>query len=103
MIAPPSVTPPLAPIAHPFADAFLLGCAAACSMVAALFFLKFWRSTRDVLFLAFALFFAIQSLNSAALLGVEHPNESSLWNSLIRFLAVIGVLGAILWKNVAER
>jgi len=102
MIAQTSVLPSLAPIAHPFADAFLLGFVAACSLIAALFFLKFWKSTRDMLFLAFSLFFTIQAIDNAALLSFAHPNEGGLWNSLIRFLAVMGLLGAILWKNVFD-
>ncbi len=93
----------LAPISHPIADAFLLGFASACSFIAALFFLRFWKSTRDRLFLAFSLFFVIQGIGNAALLGVEHPNEGGLWNTLIRFLAIIGLLGAILWKNTVEK
>lgn len=95
--------PQLAGLVHPFADAFLLGFVAACSFIAALFFLKFWRATRDSLFLAFVFFFAIQGVTSAALLGVEHPNEGGVWNTVARFLAIIGVLAAIVWKNRAER
>jgi len=98
-----AATPPLAPIAHPFADAFLLGFVAACSLMAALFFLKFWKTTRDVLFLAFALFFLTQGITGFALLGIDHPNEAGFWNALIRFMAVIGLLAAILWKNVAAQ
>jgi uncharacterized membrane protein HdeD (DUF308 family) len=96
-------SPRLAPIAHPIADAFLLGFVSACSLVAALFFLKFWRSTRDTLFLAFCLFFAIQGVTSCALLGADHPNEGKLWNAVIRLLALLGLLGAIVWKNIYER
>jgi uncharacterized membrane protein HdeD (DUF308 family) len=103
MIVFDSPAAPLAPIAHPFADAFLLGVVSACSFIAALFFLKFWRSTRDLLFLAFSVFFAIQGITNAALLGVDHPNEGGLWNTLIRFLAIVGLLGAILRKNLANR
>jgi hypothetical protein len=103
MIALIEVSPRLAPIAHPTVDAFLLGFVSACSLIAALFFLKFWKSTRDPLFLAFSLFFAIQGISNCALLGLEHPNEGTLWNAVIRLLALLGLLGAILWKNLAER
>ena len=41
---------------------FLLGIIVSASLTAALFFLKFWRSTRDVLFLSFALAFAVEGL-----------------------------------------
>lgn len=103
MIALIEATPRLAPVAHPIADAFLLGFLSACSLIAALFFLKFWKSTRDSLFLAFCVFFAIQGISSCAMLGIDHPNEGHLWNSVIRLLALLGLLGAIVWKNVSER
>lgn len=103
MIALIEASPRLAPIAHPFADAFLLGFVSACSLIAALFFLKFWRRTRDALFLAFSLFFTIQGLSSCALLGLDHPNEGRPLNAMIRLLASLGLLGAILWKNLSER
>lgn len=95
-------TSQLAPIAHPTFDVFLLGFVVACSLIAALFFLRFWKSTRDPLFLAFTLFFAIQGINYGVLLGAAHPNEGNLWHSLIRFLAVLGLLAAIVWKNFFE-
>ncbi|HUB28456.1 MAG TPA: DUF5985 family protein [Terracidiphilus sp.] len=103
MIAGADLMHPLAPLSHPFADAFLLGFISACSFVAALFFLKFWNSTRDTLFLAFSLFFAIQGIGNSALLGVAHPNQGGLWNAVLRLLSSLGVLAAILWKNLAER
>ena len=93
----------LAPLAHPVFDVFQIGFVVACSFIAALYFLRFWKSTRDPLFLAFSLFFAIQGINYGALLAVEHPNEGNLWHSLIRFVAVLGLLAAIAWKNFFER
>jgi hypothetical protein len=93
----------LAPLAHPLLDVFLLGFIVACSLTAMVFFLRFWKSTRDPLFLAFTLFFAIQALNYGALLAVNHPNEGNFPQTIIRFIAVLGLLAAIVWKNVFER
>ena len=73
------------------------------SLIAALFVLKFWKSTRDTLFLAFCLFFTIQGVSSCAALGLDHPNEGGPLNAVIRLVALLGLLGAILWKNVYER
>jgi uncharacterized membrane protein HdeD (DUF308 family) len=86
-------------IAHPLVDFFLLGFIAACSLVAGLFFLRFWRSTRDFLFIAFALFFVIQGGSNIAVVQLPHPNEGTLWVFLLRLLSILIVLGAILWKN----
>lgn len=93
----------LAPIAHPLADTFLLGFVSATSMVAALFFLRFWRSTRDLLFLAFTVFFAVEGCNEAYTVSLRHPNVGTFALTLLRLLAVLGILGAIVWKNYFQR
>lgn len=93
----------LAPLAHPVLDVFLLGVVVAFSFIAALYFLRFWKSTRDPLFLAFSLFFAVQGINFGSLLAVEHPNEGNLWHTVIRLVAVLGLLAAVAWKNFFER
>jgi hypothetical protein len=89
----------MSPIAHPLADIFLLGVITASSLVIGLFFLGFWRSTRDPLFLAFAVFFVIQGGSHAFSVGLSHPNEGSIWLFLVRLISILVVLGAILWKN----
>ena len=93
----------LPPLAHPILDVFLLGVVCAGCFVSALFFLRFWRSTRDTLFMAFTIFFAIEGANEAYVLTLPHPNEGSFAVTLIRLLAGIGILAAILWKNLAEQ
>jgi uncharacterized membrane protein HdeD (DUF308 family) len=80
-------------------DTFLLGFIAASSLVAGLFFLRFWRSTQDLLFLAFAAFFVIQGVSSAIVVSLSHPNEAGFWLFLLQLLSVLVVLGAILRKN----
>jgi uncharacterized membrane protein HdeD (DUF308 family) len=89
----------MSPITHPLMDTFLLGFIAACSLVAGLFFLRFWRSTQDLLFLAFAAFFLIQGIRSTVVVSLSHPNEASPWLFLLHLLSVLVVLGAILRKN----
>ncbi len=90
---------PLSPISHPTLDTFLLGFIVATSLVAMLFFLRFWKSTRDSLFLSFAAFFAVQSITSTVVLGYAHPNEGSPGLFVLRLLSILGILIAILWKN----
>jgi len=80
-------------------EAFLLGVIATASMTAALFFLKFWRSTRDVLFLAFAAFFLIHAIDRVSLLFFVKPNEGSPWIYVVRLAALLLILAAILKKN----
>ncbi|HTR64442.1 MAG TPA: DUF5985 family protein [Terriglobales bacterium] len=79
--------------------AFLLGVTAALSIVAGVFFLRFWRETRDFFFLAFAAFFFFEAGTRCALLFFQRPNEGSPWIYLIRLLALVMILVAILNKN----
>ena len=48
-------------------NSLLLGAIAMASLVAALFFLRFWRDTHDRFFLLFAIAFLVEALNRAAL------------------------------------
>lgn len=45
---------------------FLSGAICLASLVVALFFLRFWRSSRDVFFLLFALSFALEGASRTA-------------------------------------
>jgi uncharacterized membrane protein HdeD (DUF308 family) len=83
--------------------AFLLGVIAAFSAIAGVFFVRFWRETRDSFFLAFAVFFFIEAGNRTALLFLSHPNEGSPWIYLIRLVALLIILAAILHKNYGPR
>lgn len=80
-------------------EAFLLGVIATASATAALFFLKFWRRARDAFFGAFAAFFLIEGGIRVALLFFARPSEGSPWIYLIRLLALLLLLAAILRKN----
>jgi uncharacterized membrane protein HdeD (DUF308 family) len=77
---------------------FLLGTICAASLVAALFFLRFWRTTRDVLFLAFAGFFLLEGLTSI-LQAVQGPSFRQ-WVFFVRLLGLILILAAIVSKNL---
>ncbi|HKR26902.1 MAG TPA: DUF5985 family protein [Acidobacteriaceae bacterium] len=89
----------LAPIVHPRLDLFLLGYIAAASAVATLFFLRFWKETRDSLFLAFAVFFAVQGGTRAHSVSAASPNLVVGWIYGLRLLAVLVVVIAIVRKN----
>ncbi|MEO6078873.1 MAG: DUF5985 family protein [Steroidobacteraceae bacterium] len=84
-------------------ESFLLGIIVAASLTAALFFTKFWRKTRDPLFLAFALAFMIEGLNRVGFLFLDRPNEGSPAIYVVRLLAFLLILAAILRKNSGHR
>jgi uncharacterized membrane protein HdeD (DUF308 family) len=83
-------------------EPFLLGVIATLSVVAGIFFLKFWKKTRDSLFLAFGLAFVIEGLNRCAFLLLAKPNEGSPYIYIVRLLAFLLILGAILRKNLGS-
>jgi uncharacterized membrane protein HdeD (DUF308 family) len=80
-------------------DGFVLGVVATVSLTVSLFFFRFWRDTRDFLFLAFALAFLIEGACRISILWARHPNEASAWIYLGRLLGFLLVLGAIVNKN----
>lgn len=82
---------------------FLLGVVAAASVTAGVFFLRFWRETRDLLFLAFAVSFLAEGANRIALLNMEHPSEGSPWTYIVRFVTTLLILAAIVRKNYGKR
>ena len=82
---------------------FLLGYVFATSMVAGLFFLRFWRVTHDRLFLAFAAAFTIEGINRLTFLLIDHPGEVSPLVYLVRMSAFLLIVAAIVAKNREQR
>lgn len=80
---------------------FVSGVLAAGYAVAALFFLKFWRQTRDRLFGWFAASFALLMVQRVALAAAVDSNVDPLWYYVIRLLAYVLILVAIVEKNRA--
>jgi uncharacterized membrane protein HdeD (DUF308 family) len=80
-------------------EGFLLGVIVTASLVAGAFFLKFWRQTRDPLFLAFAAAFLVEGVNRLTFLFLENPNEGRPLIYVVRLLAFLLILAAIVQKN----
>lgn len=78
---------------------FLVGVIATSSIMAGIFFLKFWKRTRDFLFLAFAIAFIIEGLDRACVLMLARPSEGSPGIYLVHLFASGLLLFAILRKN----
>jgi O-antigen/teichoic acid export membrane protein len=81
----------------------LAGGIATASLVAGLFFLRFWRHTRDRFFLWFALSFLIEGLNRFALYAIAGLNESAPIYYVIRLVAYGLIVWAIVEKNRARK
>lgn len=82
---------------------FLSGAVTFGEFVAALFFLRFWRRTRDPLFLAFACAFALLGLGQGVLALADIPVEERSWVYLFRLAAFGLILAAIYRKNRPPR
>jgi len=80
-------------------EGFLLGVIVTASLTAAGFFWRFYRQTRDNLFLAFAAAFAIEGINRMAFLVLDNPSEGSPIIYMVRLVAFLFILGAIVAKN----
>lgn len=78
---------------------FMSGAVALGFLICGLFFLRFWRRTRDPLFLAFALAFALLGTGQSILALANIPTEERGSIYLIRLAAFALILFAILKKN----
>lgn len=94
-----------------FFGIFLSGFAAAAFLASAIFFLKFWRASRDPLFRSFAIAFSLLGLErivgavNAAMHGYDpvHVDGIRGYIYLFRLLAFGVLLFGIVKKNMAER
>ncbi len=74
---------------------FLAGASAMGFFACALFFVRFWRRTRDELFLAFALTFALLGFGQSLISLAQIPTEEKGALYLLRLLAFLVILIAI--------
>jgi hypothetical protein len=84
---------------NPDLNSLLLGATAMASLVAALFFLKFWRQTRDGLFLLFAIAFGVDAA-MRLLLGLSDVSaEHEPFFYMARLVTFGLIIVAIVQKN----
>ncbi|MBI2359851.1 MAG: hypothetical protein HYV04_13310 [Deltaproteobacteria bacterium] len=83
-------------------DLMLLGSIALASLIAGLFFLRFWKDTGDRFFLFFAISFFVEGMNRAALGLSGDPNEGRPLFYFVRFLSFVLILIAIVHKNLTK-
>jgi hypothetical protein len=82
---------------------FLAGAIVMGFLVAALMFLRFWKRTREGLFLAFSGSFLLLGATQGLLtLGNFHDEERS-WLYLLRLAAFLLILFAMGWQNRGRR
>jgi uncharacterized membrane protein HdeD (DUF308 family) len=81
----------------------ITGMIAMASLIIGLFFLRFWRNTKDRFFLYFALSFSIEGVHRIATTLAYDEHEDSPLHYLVRLLAYGLILWAILEKNLPSR
>lgn len=82
---------------------FLAGVVTMGYAIAALFFARFWHQSRDSLFLSFAIAFLLMGVVQALLSLANIPAEERSWVYLLRLLAFLIIMAAILRKNLTLR
>lgn len=82
--------------------AFMSGLVTMGFLIAGLFFFRFWRRTGDGLFAAFAGAFVLLAVNQALAQLIELGREETGWVWLLRVLAFVLIIGAIVNKNLTR-
>ena len=80
-------------------NSFLTGAIMMSYLVAGLFFLRFWRQTRDRLFLMFSLAFWLLGVNQVGFIFAEEGSAGRSYAYLVRLAAFVLILLAIVEKN----
>lgn len=78
---------------------FLHGALTMGYFVAGLFFLRFWRDTRDRLFGLFAAAFWLLALQRWLISGIANTEDERVHFYVIRLAAYLLILGAMIDKN----
>lgn len=84
-------------------DNFLSGMITAGYLAAGLYFAKFWKRSRDPLFISFAAAFWLLAFNQLLLALFDLAREERGWTFLLRLLAFSLLAAAIIYKNMAAR
>lgn len=81
---------------------FLSGAVALAYLVAGVYFLRFWRRTKDALFLGFAVAFMLLALNQIIASALGSTDERAGYSYLLRIVGFLVILGTIIGKNISR-
>lgn len=81
-------------------EGLVAGALSAGFLVLAAFFLRFWGRTREDLFLAFSAAFALMAVNQALPVMLHIPQEERGGIYLIRLVAFLLIIVAVVGKNL---
>lgn len=80
-------------------NVMMLGAIAMANVVAGMFFLRFWRQSRDRFFLLLATSFFVETVNRVGLALQPNPSDGVPVLYCVRLLAYVLILVAIADKN----
>ncbi len=78
---------------------FMTGLITMGYVASALFFLRFWTRTRDVLFLAFFVAFALFAIEQTLLAWARLTREEETWFYLLRLIGFGLIIASVVGKN----
>lgn len=81
----------------------MIGAIVMASFIISLFFLRFWKSTKDKFFLYFSLSFALEGFGRILLGLTEYPADREPYIYLFRLVAFSIILYAIIEKNLRSK
>jgi len=82
-------------------SSFLEGATMLASFAVAVFFLRYWRDTRDRLFAVFAGAFALFGANRIVLSVLNETSEARTWVYALRAAAFLMIIAAVIDKNLS--
>lgn len=82
---------------------FLSGACTLGFVVAAMYFVRFWRRTGERLFSSFAVAFVLLALNQVAVTAFADADERNGYSYVLRVLGFVLILYAIVEKNMRAR
>jgi hypothetical protein len=83
-------------------NVLLWGVTATAFAAAGVFFVRFWRQTRDRFFVLFAFAFGLIAANYIGLATVSETTEARAWLYALRLAAFVTIIAAIVDKNRRE-
>ncbi len=84
-------------------DSYLTGVLAVSSVSIGVFFLRYWKESKDTLFLAFSVAFVVEGLKRTSVLLLQNPNEGSPRVYLLRCFSFLVILFGIVKANISKR
>ena len=81
----------------------IIGALVVTSFLAGMYFLRFWKQTRDRFFLFFAVAFWVMAVNWTGLAFTDPANEVRPYFYALRLVAFLSIIAAIWDKNRPRR